>query len=224
MYQSMPRTINTTLGNLPLGGDFQLYGLQFEYALNDRLSINATKDGYLVFDPDNTLTKTEGFANVAAGLKYAWLLCPEKCLASNIQLIYEIPMGNSEVWQGEGDGILTPSVSTLKLAGRWQLANQFGFRIPIDNDFESTSFYTSTHVSYCLSDWIRPLAEVNWFHVIDEGNGAPRFLPQAGGAVPAIAAFEGGDLVNLGAANAGLNKNIVTGALGFRITPPMQAL
>lgn len=221
MYQSMPAMIDIVGGGqIPLGGDFQLYALQFEYALNDRLSINAVKDGYLVFDPDNTLTGTEGFANVSAGLKYVWLYAPEKTLASNVQLLYEIPMGNSEVWQGEGDGSLTPSVSTLKLAGRWQFANQFGFEIPIDNNFESTVFYTSAHISYELNDWIRPLAEISWFRVIDQGNGAPRFLPQAGGAVPAIAAFEGGDLVNLGAINSGLNEDLVTGAVGFRITPP----
>lgn len=220
MDQSMPGTIETALGNLPLGGDHQLYALQFEYALNDRLSINAVKDGYIVFDPDNTFTDAEGFANVGAGLKYAWLLRPETGLASNIQLLYEIPMGNTRVWQGAGDGIITPSVSTLKLAGRWQFANQFGFRIPIDNNFESSMFYTSAHVSYQLCDWIRPLAEINWFHVLDAGNGAPRFSRQVGGAVPAVANFEGGDLINLGSANAGLNRNFVTGAVGFRITPP----
>lgn len=221
IHQGMPGLIDIVGGGkLPVGGDFQVYALQFEYAFNERLSLNAVKDGYIVFDPDSTLVDSEGFANVGAGLKYAWLLKPESGLASNIQLQYEIPMGNSDVWQGEGDGIITPSIATLKMAGRWQFSNQLGFRIPVDNNFESSVFYTSAHVSYELCDWARPMLELNWFHVMDAGNGAPRFLPQAGGAVPAVAAFEAGDLINFGAANAGLNRDFVTGAVGMRITPP----
>ena len=223
MYQTMPSVIDIVGGGqVPLGGDFQLYALQFEYAFNERLSLNAVKDGYIVFNPDQTLNSTEGFANVGAGLKYAWLLKPEQGLASNVQLLYEIPMGNSEVWQGEGDGAITPSIAFLKMANCWQFSGQTGFKLPIDNNFESSLYYASAHVSYQVSDWIRPLVEVNWFHTLKQGNGSRRFNPQLGGAVPAVVAFEGGDLVNLGAVNAGANRNIVTGALGFRITPPCK--
>ncbi len=147
IYNNMPDMFDIVGGQVPLGGDYQVYALQFEYALTDRLSLNATKDGYIVFDPVSTLSDTEGFANVALGPKYAWLLKPEKGLASNVQLIYEIPMGNREAWQGEGDGVFIPSVSTLKMAGRFQFSNQFGFKLPIDGDTESTMFYTSAHVS-----------------------------------------------------------------------------
>lgn len=220
VHNTLPGVVDTALGPVPLNGDFQLYALQIEYALNERLSLNATKDGYIVFDPDSTLTDDEGFANVALGPKYAWLLRPEEGLASNFQLLYEIPMGNTGVWQGEGDGTFIPSVSTLKLAGPFQFANQFGFKLPADGDAESSMFYTSAHLSYKACEWIRPLVEVNWFHVIDPGDGAPRFGSQLGGALPSVVAFEGGDLVNWGAANAGLNEDFVTGAVGFRVTPP----
>jgi len=218
---SMPGLVDIAGGGqVPVGGDYQVYALQFEYALTDRLSLNATKDGYIVFDPAATLTDTEGFANVALGPKYAWLLKPEKGLASNIQLLYEIPMGNRDTWQGEGDGVFIPSVSTLKMAGRFQFANQFGFKLPVDGGAESTMFYTSAHVSYELCDWIRPLAEISWFRVMDPGDGAQRFNSQIGGALPGLIAFEGGDLVNWGASNATLNRDFVSGALGFRVTPP----
>lgn len=220
MYNSMPSVVDTIIGGVPVGGDYQVYALQFEYALSDRLSLNATKDGYIVFDPDSTLTDDEGFANVALGPKYAWLLQPEKGLASNFQLLYEIPMGNTGTWQGEGDGVFIPSISTLKLAGPFQFANQIGFKLPVDGDAESSMFYTSAHISYELCEWIRPLVEVNWFHVLEAGDGGPRIGSQLGGALPSVIAFEGGDLVNWGAANAELNKDFVTGAAGFRVTPP----
>lgn len=220
IYNEMPDTVDTILGQVPVGGDYQLYALQFEIALSERLSINATKDGYIVFDPQSVLTQTEGFANLGAGLKYAWLYQPEKKLASNVQLLFEIPLGDRAVWQGTGDGVLIPSVSTLKLAGPFQFAHQFGFKLPLDDNAESTIFYTSAHVSFEATKWFQPLAEISWFSVIDEGDGGPRFGDHIGGALPAVVGFEAGDLVNWGAANANRNPNFVTGALGFRITPP----
>ena len=39
-------------------------------------------------------------------------------------------------------------------------------------------------------------------------------------AISSVIAFEGGDLVNWGASNAGQNRNLVTAALGFRIRIP----
>ncbi len=219
---SMPSLVDTTLGKVPLGGDYQVYAVQFEYAFNDRLSLNATKDGYIVFDPESTLADTEGFANVALGPKYAWLLRPEQGFASSVQLLYEIPMGNRDAWQGEGDGVFVPSISTLKMAGRFQFSNQLGFKIPVDGEAESSMFYTSAHVSYELNEWFRPLVEVNWFHVINPGDGARRFDSHLGGALPSVVAFEAGDLVNWGASNAELNKDFVTAAAGFRVTPPRK--
>ncbi|MCB1092353.1 MAG: hypothetical protein KDL87_12530 [Verrucomicrobiae bacterium] len=217
IHNRMPDTVDTILGKVPVGGDFQVYAMQVEIALNDRLSINAVKDGYIDFNPDSTLTTSDGWANIEAGLKYAWLLQPEQGLASNFQLQYEIPTGNADVWQGEGDGILTPSMSVLKLLGKFQVADQFGFRLPID-DSESSVFYNSVHVSYKLTDWLFPLAEVNVFHVMDAGDGSARFPSQVGGLVPAIAKFEGGDLVNLGASNT--VSNFVSLALGARVRIP----
>jgi hypothetical protein len=220
IYNSMPGLVDTTLGKVPLGGDYQVYAVQFEYAFTDRLSLNATKDGYIVFDPAATLSDTEGFANIALGPKYAWLLRPEQGLASSVQLLYEIPSGNRDAWQGEGDGVFVPSISTLKLAGNFQFSNTLGFKLPVDGDAESSMFYTSAHVSYDLCEWFRPLVELNWFHVINAGDGARRFNSQLGGALPSVAAFEEGDLVNWGASNAELNKDFVTAAAGFRVTPP----
>jgi hypothetical protein len=189
---------------------------------NDRLSLNATKDGYIVFDPDSTLADTEGFANVALGPKYAWLLRPVQGLASSEQLLYEIPMGNRDICQGEGDGVFVPSISTFKLAGKFQFSNTLGFKIPVDGDAECSMFYTSALVSYDLCEWFRPLVEVNWFHVINAGDGARRLNSHLGGALPSVVAFEAGDLVNRGASNAEFNKDFVTAAAGSRVTPSGQ--
>ena len=71
MYQRLPDSVNTVVGSWPMGGDVQVYALQCEIALNERLSIVATKDGYVDIDADTEplWSDESGFANIAAGLK-----------------------------------------------------------------------------------------------------------------------------------------------------------
>lgn len=204
----LPDHINTAAGSLPLGGDVQVYALQFEIALNDRLSIVASKDGYVDMNPDNTLTDETGFANLGGGLKYAFRLDPVSRTAVSGTLGFEFPTGNSDVFQGEGKGLTNLSVSALKLLGDWQFAGTAGLQIPFSDD-QSTQFWTSAHVSYEVNRWFIPLVELNWFHVLDAGNGESSL-------VSSIVEFEGGDFFNLGASHANENRDFVSAAFGFR--------
>ncbi len=213
VYHSLPDQVSSTLGDLPVGGDVQVYALQFEFALNQRLSIIASKDGYVEMNPDHTLSEESGFANLGAGLKYAFLLDPIAQSALSGTIAFELPTGNSDVFQGEGDGALNLMVSGLKLIDNWQFAGGLGFQIPL-TDQQSTEGWLSAHVSYELCSWFIPLVEVNWFHVLDSGNG--NYSDQVGGAVPALLTFEGGDFFNLGAANSDQNRDFVSAAIGFR--------
>ncbi len=215
-FHRLPTSVDTILGKLPVDGHVEVYAIQAEIALTDRLSFNATKDGYVRFRPDETLSKEDGWANIAAGLKYALILDEEEQLAVSGQLLYEVPTGNSDVFQGTGDGAFLPSVNVLKLHNRWQFANQFGFNLPVDGDTGSSSFYNSFGVAYQLTDRIFPMFEVNWFSVLSDGDGGRRFNSQVGGAVPAVVKFEGNDIFNFGAANAEDNRHLVTFALGTR--------
>lgn len=216
LHHRLPNTINTTLDpNLPVGGDVQLYALQFEIGLNERTSIVATKDGYVDFNPNNTLTKSSGFANLGAGLKHAFWLDSASQTAVSGTMTFEIPTGNSDVLQGEGDGSVNLILNSLKLVDAWQFASSIGTQIPFSSE-QSNHGFISAHTSYEVCSWFIPLLEVNWFHVIDSGNGAGNFPAQVGGAVPNVINFEGGDLFNLGGANAGTNRDFVSTALGFR--------
>lgn len=216
MYQSFPSSIDTAIGKVPVDGEFNLVALQFEYALSEQFSLVALKDGYIDLNPDNTLSEESGFANLAAGFKWAFLYKPEDRLAMSLMTQVEIPTGNSDVFQGTGDGALIPSLSLLKLYDRFQFAETLGLHLPFDSDEESTTLFYSAHLSYALTERFFPLVEVNYFRVLDEGDGGSRFGSQVGGAVPAVAEFEGGDLINLGAANADKNRDLVTLGLGFR--------
>lgn len=215
LQHALPGTLNSTLGDLDVDGDVQLYALQFEIALNERLSIVATKDGYVDMNPDGTLSKEEGFANLGGGLKYAFLYDPEAGRAVSATATVELPTGNSDVLQGEGDGLLNLMVTGLQMADEWQFAGAIGIQAPFSNE-QATEGWISTHASYELCDWFIPLVELNWFHVLDTGNGTGNYPAQVTGNVPAVINFEGGDLFNLGAVNGGSNRDLITAALGFR--------
>jgi hypothetical protein len=216
MHQRLPSYVNTTAGQVPMGGDFQVYALQFEIAVNERLSIVATKDGYVDINPDSSIWGDEsGFANLGAGLKYAFIYDPESSTAVSGTMTFEFPTGNHDVFQGEGDGSVNLILSALKLWDDFQLAGGAGVSLPIDDQLATTSF-VSAHASYEISRWFIPLAEINWYHVLETGDGNPNYYSQAGGLVPVIAQFEGGDLLNFGASNASENRDSVTAAFGFR--------
>jgi len=215
MHHKLPSAINTSAGSLPLDGDVNIFAVQFEYAFNERFSITATKDGFIDLNPDETLSQESGFANLAAGVKYAFIYNPEKQYVLSGTAVVELPTGNSDVFQGTGDGALNLILSDLKLYKGWQFAGAIGAHIPFSNE-ESTTAFLSAHASYKLTEKFSPLIEVNWYRVIDEGDGATRFNSQVGGAVPSVAYFEGGDLINLGASQSKVEKDIVTLAVGGR--------
>lgn len=217
LYHNLPSqvTLANNGGTVPLGGDVQLYALQFEIALNERLSIVATKDGYVDMNYDNTFQDQSGFANLGGGLKYAFILDPVSRTALSGTLTVEFPTGNSDVLQGEGDGVVNLILNGLKLVDDWQFAGSAGFMIPI-SDEQSTNSFLSAHASYEVCSWFIPLVELNWFHVLDAGDGTGNFPNYLGGALPAAINFEGGDLFNLGTVNAGEERDMVTAAIGFR--------
>jgi hypothetical protein len=215
IYHGLPDSVNSTLGSLDVGGDVEVYALQFEFALNERLSIVATKDGYVDLNPDNTLSSETGFANLGAGLKYAFILDPASGTALSGTATFELPTGNSDVFQGEGDGAVNLILSGLKLVDAWQFAGGMGLQIPF-SDEQSTEGWLSLHASYETCKWFIPLVELNWFHVLDAGNGTGNYPSQVGGLVPAVVEFEGGDVFNIGAVNSGANRDFVSAAFGFR--------
>lgn len=208
LQQKMPSHIETTLGRVALGGDFNVTALQLTYAFNERFSLVAEKTGYIDFNPDNTLSDENGWADYGAGLKYAFLYDPDSKFILSGRMFFELTQGSSEVFQGNGNGNVTPSLHFLKGFDRLQLAGGAGVTIPFDSGDESTVMFDTWHVSYAVTPWFFPLIELNHFCVLDEGNRKS--------LVPSIVSFEGGDLINFGAQHGERNKHIVTLGLGSR--------
>lgn len=188
------------------GGDVQVYALQLRYAINDRLAIIATKDGLIDFNPDENLEDDEGLANVAGGLKYAFWRDPEAGQIMTMALRYETPVGDEEVFQGNGDGFIQPSLSAgFTVCDNVNFMGATGLRLAMDNS-DSSFWDLDFHVDYKFDTAIgavHPLLEANLVQVIDAGDRLP-------------IADEGLDLISFGSSEAD-GKTVVTGAVGARL-------
>lgn len=184
------------------GGTFQVYALQARAALTERLSIIATKDGWIDLNPTNQALAGSGFANIAAGLKYNFWRNTETGTLLSTGMTFEIPLGAGQVFQGEGDGDFHFFLSgSTELTDRANWITGTGFRIPSDRNTGSQLWYWSNHFDVeVVRNKVFAFTEFNWYHWMSSGNGP-------------ISGFEGGDLLNLGSADVAGN-DIVTAAIG----------
>lgn len=207
--QSLPSSINTRLGRVPLDGDLNLTALRINYAFNERFSIVAAKDGYINFNPDHTLKHEEGWGDIAAGAKYAFIYDPKNEFILSGKLLYEMSQGSRDVYQGNGHGNLAPSLTFLKGWDKFQFMGMFGGVIPFKNTEESTMMFDSWHVSYNIIDKIFPLIELNHMWVVRQAKRDE--------LVASIAKFEGGDVINLGSQHGMDHRHMVSAAAGARV-------
>lgn len=223
IFHSLPDDIKVNIAGteakVPLGGDVTGMAVQLSYAFNERFSLVAVKDGYFDFDPDDTLQDENGWADIAAGLQYSFIYEPKNNFVMTGRLVYEAPVGDDDIFQGNGDGNLAPAILFLKGWDKLQFSGTVGLVLPIDTDEENTLLYDSWNLSYAVTDVIRPLIELNHFHVLNSGD---RNLSQALSSgsqddlVAAITTFNGVDIINLGGEHNDDNEDLVTLALGSR--------
>lgn len=186
-----------------VGGFVRYYALQVRYAVNDRLAIIATKDGYIQLRPDSVVPADEGWADIGAGLKYALIDDREANFIVTPGLKFEIPAGDDEVLQGNGDGEFNLFVSAAKGWGKFHVTGTFGGRIPIDTDEETASLHYAVMVDYYVCNWFIPFAGINGFTWLSDGDTA------------LTGNIEGFDLVNFGS-NDVKGETQLTFAVGAR--------
>ncbi len=186
------------------GNAVQLYAIQARAALNDRLSIVASKDGFIV--SQNPLID-DGWADLAVGLKYNLLANYEAQRLLSTGLSYELPVGSTRALQGNGGGEFHLYLTgAAQLGCNWHWISASGLRLPADTVDESQVWYWSNHLDRQITDSFYLLGEVNWYHWLRSGQQ------------PALAGVEGGDLFNFGSTGVAGN-DIVTGALGVKYKP-----
>lgn len=186
---------------LGVDADVRLYAAQIRWAVTERLAIIAVKDGYIQVDPEGAST-ADGWADLAAGVKYAAVLDHEKELVVTPGITFSFPTGNGDVFQGNGKGGANLFASALKGWDNLHLSGNIGGYIPFDFDEETSSLHYSVMVDYYTCRWFIPFATLNAFTVLSEGKNAPLDS-------------EGFDLINFGSMNASGRTQLSAGA-GFR--------
>lgn len=188
-----------------LGGDnVQVVATQLRAALTENLSIIATKDGFI---GSQSPLLDDGFADVAAGLKYNVYknACSQALISAG--LTFELPVGSTRALQGNGDGEFHLFMTGGKefLPG-WHWLSASGFRLPSNASAENRIWYWSNHVDHKLGDTrLYLFTEANWYHYLTSADEFP-------------AAVGGMDLFNLGSPGIAGN-DVVTGAFGVKYKP-----
>ena len=186
------------------GGNVHVIAAQIRASLTENISLIATKDGFIT--SENPLVD-DGWADVAAGLKFNLFKDYQNGRLLSGGLTYEIPAGSERALQGNGDGefnIFLTGGTRVGALGHWISAT--GFRLPANRTDESQIWYWSNHFDRQIARGVYGLIEFNWYHWMNGGLDGP---------IPGI---EGGDLFNLGAPGVSGN-NIVTGAFGVKLKP-----
>ena len=203
----LPNSFHYAGGNAPLGGEVQVYALQLRYALTERLALIATKDGYIAMHPNNTLSHENGWANLAAGLKYAVIDDRDRALIVTPGFTIELPTGDTEVLQGRGSGEFNPFVSAEKGFGDFHVTGNLGARVPVDFNRQTAQLHYSLQADYYVCQYFIPFVVGNGYTVLSKGN------QQLLGAVPLNT--EMSDLINFGSSDA-RGKTQITAGAGFR--------
>ncbi len=187
------------------GGPVQLLATQLRVALTERLSVIATKDGY-IFAGSNA-PDINGWANVNLGLKYVLFANAERQRLLSAGFRCEMPTGSYHALQGNSgtsqfDMFLTGG---MQLGERSHVISAAGFRLPADPNKQNEQFYWSVHFDRRMQN--RPiygLLEFNWYH----------WMSNVAGGLP----VGGLDLYNFGSSGVA-GTDIVTGAFGLKYKP-----
>ncbi len=218
LHQELNGDVYTALGKLKLNGELTLTALQLRYAVNERFSIIATKDGYGRMKYDDTLETEDGFADLAVGIKYSPYIDYENQAIITLGLRFELPTGDHNMFQGRHSVIANPFVSFAKGFGNLHLVGYQGFQVPFDHDRSSTISHTSLHLDYKIGDFY-PLIEFNWRHILQSGDKGPYDADVKGIGnldVNTISNnLSGLDITNLGTSGSEGN-NYFNVAFGFR--------
>jgi hypothetical protein len=201
------------------GSDIEYFGIQARVAITDWFSLVMTKFGWTWMETHNHVDgfgDGDGFSEIIIGPKFTFLRCESSGTIAAAGLNFDIPVGDSKVFQDTGNLTLEPYLSVgqsfLKSSyGTFNALGTIGYNFSTDRE-RSDNFFTSLHLDYDVANLhkIYPLMELNWFHYTRNGTTEP-------------INFEGRDLFNFGSQFVA-GQNEVSLALGarYKITESFQ--
>ena len=195
---------------VPAGGSLQLFALQFRFALTERLSLIAVKDGYAIDSSEGALggLLDSGWADVTAGLKYNLLRNVKTGTLLSAGFTYEIPMGSEQTLQAVADGQFHffASGGQRFCDGKAHFLSSVGLQLPVDQTAQSTTGHWNNHLDYRVHDKLYLFTESSWWHWLDEAEVGNAF------------GVSGLDLLNL-PDTAVEGNDVVTHNVGLKIKP-----
>ncbi len=163
--------LNHQFGNDTLGGDVTVMALQIRVALTESLQFVAYKDGYTEFDGAAILGNNEGFNDLGAGLKWAFIQDWENNFHMAAGIGYEFGIGDIDVLQDTNE--LRLWLSANKGFGRLHLGATVNAILAEDDSDglagNSDMYMLHLHADYYLTDWLSPVVEINGYFSDDEG-------------------------------------------------------
>ena len=183
------------------GGHLTGGALQLRWAVTERFSIIAVKDGRFALKPGQGQDAT-GWADVGGGIKYAVIDDKEDGFLMSLGLTYEATNGDSKIFQGNGAGLWRPFVTAGVEGEDVNVLASVAASVPVSRDRESTSFDWHLQFTPADAEEFVPLLEINGIYYY-----------RAGRALPVN--FEGVDYANLGSSKVQGN-NLITAAAGMR--------
>jgi hypothetical protein len=207
------------------GGSLYAAALQLRVALSDRVAILATKDGFVWNRNGQPLLEdSQGFMNLAAGVKVAlWQDRDAGRIVSGVLRI-ELPTGSSDQYQGYGNGMALPSVAGALRTGSLRWIGDLGAQIPFDGRKLSSSIFYHLYVGLDVTPWLQPFVQLSGIRWLESGDGSLPIRLKHGGTLDLDAVqsalgtgpFEGADVANLGSKRVD-NLDLLTAALGVHV-------
>lgn len=186
-----------------IGGEVTVMALQARLALTQSLQLVAYKDGYTEFKDALVLGDNDGFNDIGAGLKWAFLQDWDNNFHMAAGLGYEFGWGDDEVLQDTDELRLWLSVN--KGFGHLHLGAVVNYLYAVDDDEgilggNSDMVTVHLHADYYLTEWLSPVVEINGYFAQDDRGPA----------------FSG---VDAGSLPGGSKEDTITGALGLELRP-----
>ncbi|MBY0307767.1 MAG: hypothetical protein K2Q09_03410 [Phycisphaerales bacterium] len=164
------------------------YAVQVRLALTDSLQLVAYKDGFLDFDGG---PGSEGFNDLAAGIKWQFYRDDASRLYAAVGAGYEFRTGESRALQNDSEYRLWASVD--KGWGKFHAGATVNYRASTSGENadngNSDTFSWHLRADYRVSDTFSPVVEMNGYHIVSDSNTG--------------VALNGADVLNLGARSAG---------------------
>lgn len=223
-------------GNLDLG-QAGILALQLRVAITDKLAFIATKDGLVFYESDTgslndlglaasnkkLIGDQVGFTDITFGFKYAAIELPEDNFILTPAIRFEVPVGNRDVFQGQGDGVFIPSVSAAWGYDKLHVIAGLGGQVAFNTNKDSDSVFYNLHVDYAVTENIVPFVSLNGMSWTRSGDGTQKVSTRVGEVrlkdaqdLLGTGRFEGADYANLGSQGV-TNQDLVTMAWGVRV-------